>query len=78
MAYYSEIEELRQAQEEKVRQVMEQEEEKKRARAEVERLRAKYCLSGDSETQTPLEQLSTLLADIERLKLDLKSNPRVH
>ena len=74
MAYYSEIEEFRQAEEEKVRQAIEQEEQEKRARAEVERLRAKYCLSRDSETQTPPEQLSTFLAENEQLKLDLKSS----
>lgn len=74
MAHYSEIEAFRQAEEEKLRQVAEQEEQKKRARAEVERLRGKYCLSSDSETQTPPDQLSTLLAEIERLKLELKSS----
>ena len=74
MAHYSEIEAFRQAEEEKLRQVAEQEEQKERARAEVERLRGKYCLSSDSETQTPPDQLSTLLAEIERLKLELKSS----
>lgn len=68
MAYCNEIEAFRHAEEEKLRQVAEQEQEK-RARAEIERLRGKYCLSSDSETQTPPDQLSTLLAEIERLKL---------
>ena len=74
MAYCNEIEAFRHAEEENLRQVAEQEEQEKRARAEIERLRGKYCLSSDSETQTPPDQLSTLLAEIERLKLELKSS----
>ena len=74
MGYCNEIEAFRHAEEEKLRQVAEQEEQEKRARAEIERLHGKYCLSSDSETQTPLDQLSTLLAEIERLKLELKSS----
>ena len=74
VAYYNEIEAFRQAKKEKPRQIAEQEEQKKRARAEVERLRAKYCLSSNSETQTPQDQLSMLLAEIEWLKLELKSS----
>ena len=74
MAYCNEIEAFRHAEEENLRQVAEQEEQEKRARAEIERLRCKYCLSSDSKTQTPPDQLSTLLAEIERLKLELKSS----
>ena len=47
---YKELLRLRQAKEEKLRQVAEQEEQKKRARTEVERLRVKYCLCTDNET----------------------------
>ena len=51
---------------------MEQEEQKKRARAKVEV--RKYCLSSNSETQTPPDQLNTVQAEIECLKLELKSS----
>ena len=68
---------LRHAEEEKLWQVEEQEEEKKRARAEIERVCTKYCLSSDSETQTPPDQLSTFLAEIEYLKSVLKSSASV-
>ena len=45
VAYYDEIEAFRQAEEEKLRQVAEQEEQKKRDRAEVKRLRSNtVCL----------------------------------
>ena len=53
---------------------MEQEERKKRARDLVDILHGKYCLSSESETQTPPDQLSTLLAEIKWLKLELQSS----
>ena len=74
VTYYSEIEALQRAEEEKLRQVAEQEEQKKRAIAEIERLREKYGLCSDKETQTPPDQLDVLLEEIERLKSELKSN----
>ena len=44
--------------------------ERERARAEIERLRSKYYLSRDNETQTPPDQLLVLQAENEELKLE--------
>ena len=74
MAYCGEREALRRAEEDKLRQVAEQEEQKERARVEIERLRSKYYLSRDNETQTPPDQLLVLQAENEELKLELKSS----
>ena len=74
MAYCGEREALRRAEEDKLRRVAEQEEQKERARADIERLRSKYYLSRDNETQTPPDQLFVLQAENEELKLELKSS----
>ena len=76
VAYCNEVEAFIHAEEEKLRQaaIEKQEEETKRARAKIEGLRSKYFSYSDSQTQTPPDQLSILLAEIEQLKSELKSS----
>ena len=73
MAYCSEMETLRQVEEDKLRHIAEHKEQKKRVRAEVERLRANITCVGTMKQTLP-DQLLIFQAESKQLKLELKSS----